>query len=166
MYRTNDAAYYYRYGGTVDGFNRFFPEVLTLSDIRFELLDQYKCEGAREYLFEEYVACFYYHAQQLLEYRQTDKNGVMCYFKNEMESRKLVPALEDFFFKNGNQSKGIKLILEHDYEGMYHYANELMQKHKRSWKYMAKQCLDTFFRHASDVMRFIKRDINLQAFIM
>ena len=166
MYRTNDAAYYYRYGGTVDGFNRFFPEVLTLSDIRFELLDQYKCEGAREYLFEEYVACFYYHAQQLLEYKQTDKNGVMCYFKNEMESRNLVPSLEDFFVKNGNQSKGIKLILEHDYEGMYHYANELMHKHKRSWKYMAKQCLDTLFRHASDVMRFIKRDLNLQAFIM
>lgn len=156
MYRTNDITYYYRYGGTVNGFNRFFPEVMALSDIRFKLLDQFKCEGAEEYLFKEYVACFYYHAQQLLEYRQADKNKVIEYFKNELKSRELVPAMIAFFAKNNDQSQGIKLILEHDYEGMYNYANKLMLEYKSSWKYKAKKCLNSIFNYTNDVVESVQ----------
>ena len=157
MYRTSEAAYIYRYGGIVDGFNRFFPEVLELSDIRFELLDQYKYKEAYDCLYKEYVACFYYHAQQLLEYQQTDKNGVINYFKNELEVRKLVPALKDFFVKGDSQPKGIKLILDNDFEGMYNYANELMYKHKSSLKYKLKQSLNVIFMFLDDALLFVKK---------
>ena len=151
MYRTEDVAYYYRYGGTVDGFNRFFPEVLALSDIRYGLLDQYKCDDAQEYLFKEYVACFYYHAQQLLEYRKTDKCGVIDYFKNELQTRKLVPAMIDFFSKSELKSRSVILILERDFEGMYNYANELMRERKGSLKYKAKRALNSIFEFTNDI---------------
>jgi len=159
MFRINEAVYLYRYGGTVNGFNRFFPEVLTLADYRLELLKHYKCDDAPKYLFDEYVACYYYHAQQLLEFKQTDKNGVIDYFKNELNNRKIVSALIDFYTNGYNSAKGVKLILERDYDGMYNYAIEMMHAHKRSLKHIVKQCLNCFFKITSDAMGILRKSV-------
>ena len=65
MYMTDENVYYYRYGGTADKYNRFFPELLSFSTKRLGLLDKYNYSEGYQYLFAEYVAIFYQQAKQL-----------------------------------------------------------------------------------------------------
>lgn len=46
MYKTEKVVYFYRLGGTVDHYNRFFPEVFFLSDTRLRILDNSNYEKA------------------------------------------------------------------------------------------------------------------------
>jgi len=139
MYKTDQPVYIYRYGGTVDGYNRFFPEVFRLSDIRLKLLDDYNYSQGYEPLFDEYVNCFYYQAQQLMEFKQTDKAGVIEYFKEELSKRELLPRLFDWYKENGNQDQGVTFMANKNYEGMYSYAHDLMKKRCGSISYQLKQ---------------------------
>ena len=139
MYKTDQPVYIYRYGGTVDGYNRFFPEVFRLSDIRLKLLDDYGYSQGYGPLFNEYVDCFYYHAQQLMEFKQTDKAGVIDYFKKELDTRELLPRLMDWYKVEGIHDMGVDLMAKKDYEGMYAYAHDLMKKRCGSIMYQFKQ---------------------------
>ena len=97
MYMTDEAVYYYRYGGAADNYNRFFPELLNFSTKRLGLLDKYNYSEGYQYLFAEYVAIFFQQAKQLIAYNKADKQGIMEYFKNEMETNALVPRLIEYY---------------------------------------------------------------------
>lgn len=139
MYRTDEVVYFYRYGGTVDNFNSHFPDLFKLSDKRLKLLDQYHYEAGYEPLFIEYMACFFYHAQQLLQFKRADKAGVMDYFKQELEQRELFPRMVAYFTDHPTQSVGVNLMLGGDYEAMYNHAYQEMLKRCGAWQYRAKR---------------------------
>lgn len=128
VYRTDEIVYCYRLGGTVDHFNRFFPETFVLSDKRLELLDHYGYEKGYRPLFVEYVNMVYYHAMQLLQYKQGDKDDVIAFFKDELKRRSIAPRLIDYFEKNKTDDQGIILFMNHDYEAMHLYAYKLMRE--------------------------------------
>ena len=139
MYKTSETVYCYRYGGTVNSYNRFFPEVFRLSDVRLKLLDDYNYSCGYDPLFEEYVNCFFYQAQQLIEFKQTDKAGVIAYFKDELNKRELLPRLKSWYKRKGSNDIGIDLINNCDYEGMYDYAYNLVKKRRSSIVYRCKR---------------------------
>ena len=147
MYKTDLPVYYYRYGGTVDGYNRFFPEVFKLSDMRLPLLDSYGYSQGYGSLFDEYVNCFYYHAQQLMEFKQTDRQGVISFFKEELNNRELLPRLLEWYDKNDIENEGMKLIKERDFDGMYEYAFRLMRIRTKSILYKSKQLYKKLLVH-------------------
>ena len=139
MYRTDESVYFYRCGGlSSDHFSPTYPSLFFLSDERLKLLDFYNLEEGYESLFEEYANCVYYHAQQLLEYKKTDKLGVISFFKNELSIRQLFPRMKEFFLKNETKNIGIQLMINSDYEGMYEHANSLMLKRCNSLKHRCK----------------------------
>ncbi len=135
MYRTDEEVYYYRYGGTVDNFNSHFTDLFKLSDLRLKLLDQYHYEAGYQPLFIEYMACFFYHAQQMLEFKRADKAGVMDYFKQELEHRELFPRFVAYFTEHPIQSVGVNLMLSGDYEAMYNHANQTMLQRTGTMRY-------------------------------
>ena len=122
MYMTDEVVYYYRYGGTVDHFNRNYPEVFTVSDKRFELLQQQGLDKYFGSLFAEYVNMVYYHALQLLMFKKGEKDDVIAFFKNELKKRELMPCLMRYYAQNKADNEGIKLLVNHDYEGMFNHA--------------------------------------------
>ena len=139
MYRTDEEVYYYRYGGLVDNFNRHFPDLFKLSDYRLKLLDKHQYEAGYEPLYIEYMACFYYHAQQMLEFKQADKAGVIDYFKQELGHRELFTRFVEYFVEHPTQSVGVNLMLNKDYERMYDHAYQLMQKRCGAPGYKARR---------------------------
>ena len=139
MYRTDEAVYYYRYGGTVDHFNRFFPEVFTLSDLRLKLLDQFNYDKGYKPLFEEYISMVYYHAGQFIEFNQGDKDDVIDFFKQELGSREIVPRLTQYFRQTEVKDDAHLLLMNHDYEGMYRYAHQLVTERLHSLRYRTKR---------------------------
>ena len=139
MFITDEPVYYYRYGGTVDGYNRFFPEVFFLSDIRLKLLDNYNYTKGYGPLFQEYINSFYYHAQQMIEFKQADKQGVLSFFEEELSRRALLPRMLSWFKENRINKKSVELIEAKDYDGMYDYAYGLMAKRCGSTLYKCKQ---------------------------
>lgn len=141
MYMTDEPVYYYRYGGAADRYNRFFPELLNFSTKRLGLLDKYNYQEGYQYLFAEYVAIFFQHGKQLIGYNKADKAGVIDYFKQEMKTNELVPRLLEYFTQNPSSKPEVKLMLDHDYEGMYEYANELVLKGRKSLRYKIKRLL-------------------------
>lgn len=139
MYRTNETVYYYRYGGaSTDRFSPSFPALFFLSDERLKLLDHFGLEDGYNPLFEEYANCVYYHAQQLLEFKRTDKNGVISFFKQELSARQLYPRMLDFYQNNETENIKIQLMLRKNYEGMYNLANSLMRERCYSLKHICK----------------------------
>ena len=142
MYRTDETVYYYRCGGaSSDHFSPTYPALFFLSDERLTLLDHYGLDEGYESLFVEYANCLYYHAQQLLEYKKTDKNGVVQFFKQELATRQLFPRMKEFFLKNRTSNRSIQLLINSDYERMYNYANALMLKRCKSAKQRCKKML-------------------------
>ena len=139
VYRTDEVVYCYRLGGTVDHFNRFFPETFVLSDKRLELLDRYGYEKGYRPLFVEYVNMVYYHAIQLLQYKQGDKADVIAFFKEELERRFIVPRLIDYFMKNSTDDRGILIFMSRDYEVMYLYAYRLLREKCNGLRYKARK---------------------------
>lgn len=138
MYRTDKVVYYYRLGGTVDHFNRFFPETFVLSDIRLSLLDQYGYKNGYKPLYVEYVNMVYYHAQQILQYKQGDRNDVIAFLKKELASRVIVSRLTHYFMQNRTDDIGINLMINHDYEGMFNHAYRLMHQRCSRFAYKAR----------------------------
>ena len=135
MYRTKENVYYYRIGGmSSDRFSPGYIDLLKLSDIRLKLLDERQLEDGYGSLFEEYADCVYYHAQQLLEYKKADKDGVIAFFENELTTRSVALRLIEFFTNNVSEKQGISLMVNHDYEGMYEYAYYLMKRRCGSLK--------------------------------
>lgn len=143
MYRTDEPVYNYRYGGTVDHFNKFFPEVFVLSELRVKLLDQFHYTEGYEPLFEEYVNMVYYHAEQYILYNQGDKDDVIAFFKKELESRELVPRLEKFYTEIGTDDEGTLLLINRDYERMYDHAQQLADSLRSQLRYRLKRTLLT-----------------------
>ena len=129
-YKTEKVVYCYRCGGTVDHYNRFFPEVFYLSEERLRILDNSNYEKAYKWLFIEYVNCFYYHAGQLLQYCKTDKDSLFDFFKQELSNReKFVNRMADYFADHHIEKDGASFIIEKDLEGMYHHALLLQKRH-------------------------------------
>jgi glycosyltransferase involved in cell wall biosynthesis len=124
MYRIKDKVYKYRYGGGTFGFNKNFPQLFSLSDKRLELLDQFNYEKGYEPLFDEYVACVYYHAAQLIHFKKAKKDDVIDFFKYEVQNRKLMLRLLDYYSIKSRNIEAVSLLIERNYEGMYQYACE------------------------------------------
>ena len=124
MYRTDKIVYIYRHGGGTFGFNRNFPQVFKLSDIRLDLLDEFNYTKGYEPLFEEYVAYLYHHAAQLIHFKKADRKEIEDFYKFEIEHRRLVPRLKEYYAHH-EPSTSIDLLIKKDYEGMYNCACRL-----------------------------------------
>lgn len=141
MYMTDEPVYYYRYGGAADRYNRFFPELLNFSTKRLGLLDKYDYKQGYQYLFAEYVAIYFQHGKQLIGYNKADKAGVIDYFKHEMETNELVPRLLEYYTEHPTDKPEVRLMLNRDYEGMYHLACEMILRGRKTWRYKVKRLL-------------------------
>lgn len=139
LYRIDKSVYIYRYGGGTFGFNRNFPELFASSDKRLKLLDQFNYTQGYEPLFAEYVACFYHHAAQLIHFKKADKQGVIEFFKREIEQRELMPRLVEFYSARADNKRTVNLLLARDYEGMYLFACEEDDRLYRSANYRVKK---------------------------
>ena len=149
MYRIDDLVYYYRYGGAVDHFNPHYPELLKMTDERLQLLDDLRYEKGYASLFDEYINMFYFRAQQLIDFKQADKNGVMAYFKNELDERKLIPRLMAFIAESRTNNQAALLMKERDYEGMYNEACKRVRQLHSTWQCNVKAMLLWILEHSS-----------------
>lgn len=139
-YKTDEVVYYYRCGGTVDHFNRFFPELFFLSEERLKILDNSNYDQAYKPLFIEYVNSIYYHAMQLLELGRADKTVVLAFFEEELSIRKVfIARMSHYFLANNVLYEGAQLIIDKDYEGMYIHASKLAKKYFGSFKSRLKR---------------------------
>lgn len=125
MFCIDEPVYMYRHGGGTFGFNKTMPSILLLSDKRLELLDQYNYSKGYGPLYAEYVAFVYNNAAQLIYFKKADKVGVIDFMKQELESRKLIPRLEEFYTSKKEIPSHVRLLLDRNYEGMYDYAYAL-----------------------------------------
>lgn len=149
MYRIDDLVYYYRYGGAVDHFNPHYNELLKMADDRLQLLDDLKYNKGYAPLFGEYVNMFYFRAQQLIDFKQADKDGVIAYFKNELNERKLIPRLMSFIADDGTHNQAALLIQQRDYEGMYNEACKRVRQLHSTWQCNVKAALLWTLEHLS-----------------
>ena len=134
-YRIDESVYRYRHGGGTAGFNKKFPQIFRLSDIRLDLLDKYEYSKGYEPLFAEYVAFLFHHAAQMIYFKIAEKEEVVDFFKRETETRRLVPRLEAYYNENGTDNKGVLLLLSKDYKAMYDFAENLGKQTFGSLKY-------------------------------
>ena len=144
MYMTDEVVYYYRYGGTVDHYNKNYPEVFVISDQRFKLLEQQGLSRYYNSLFVEYVNMVYYHAEQMLEFKHVEKEEVIAFFKKELSSRSIVPRLIQYYEENKTNNIGVKYLMAKNYEGMYDYAKLSLRQRLNRPAYRAKRLLLTF----------------------
>ena len=135
MCRIKDMVYVYRYGGGTFGFNKNFPQLFDISDKRLELLDHFNYSAGYGPLYAEYIACFYYHAAQLIYCKKADKEEVFDFFLKEIEQRILVPRLEDYYSHQETIPKTMSLLIGRDYNGMYQYAYDYAYNVFGSLKY-------------------------------
>lgn len=147
MYRTGELVYYYRYGGAVDHFNPHYPELLRMTDDRLQLLDERGYDKGYATLFGEYVNMFYFRAQQLIDFKQADKDGVMAYFKQELDERKLTPRLMQYIVENDLDNYAAVLMLHRDYEGMYEEAQRRVRKLHSTWQCKVKTVMFNILEH-------------------
>ena len=125
MYRTNETTYYYRCGGaSSDRFSPTYPSLFFLSDERLKLLDHYRLDEGYRPLFEDYANNLFYHASQLITYKQADKNGVIDFFKNELSTRSVAQRMYENLDAEDMNSPHLRLILNRDFEGLYNYIND------------------------------------------
>ena len=134
-YRTDETVYIYRYGGVTNHFNPYFTQLFVSSDKRLKLLDQYHYDDGYEPLFAEYVACLFFHASRLISCQVADKQGVIDFFKEEMEQRELIPRLLAFYDEHGTPDERVQLMLNNDYGGMYRYACNLVTQRRSTVKF-------------------------------
>ncbi len=140
MYAIGDVVYFYRVGGgSEDHFNPRYTDLFKLSDIRIDLLDKYNYQKGYNRLFEQYARNFFYHAHQLIEFNQADKNGVISFFMNEIKTRKIASRLFDYYSNKEIENKEIKLIVNQDYECMYDYVNKWVESRHRTMRYKVKK---------------------------
>ena len=147
MYRTDETVYEYRFGGGTTRFNPYFPQLFVSSDKRLELLDRFHYTQGYQPLYEEYIACIYFYASQLIFDNRADKEGVVEFFKKEMEHRDVAQRLMSFYDKHDSVSKPLRLFLERDYGGMYQYASNEGNKMFGSIKFKTKKMLLQLIEH-------------------
>lgn len=145
MYRIDESVLKYRYGGGTFGFNKHMPQVLLLCNKRLEQLDKYNYEPGYQPLFEEYVAFVYNHAAQLIYFNKDDKQGVINFMKQELETRQLMPRLQEFFAHKQDLSPSVKMLLDRDYEAMYERARAMGNETFGTWKYRVIKAIVSFF---------------------
>lgn len=145
MYRIDETVLKYRYGGGTFGFNKHMPQVLLLCDKRLEQLDKYNYEPGYQPLFEEYVAFVYNHAAQLIYFNKDDKQGVINFMKQELETRQLMPRLQEFFAHKQDLSPSVKMLLDRDYEAMYERARVMGNETFGTLKYRVIKAIVSFF---------------------
>ena len=139
MYRTCKTVYNYRYSGVTTRFNSHFPQLFISTDKRLEMLDKYDYTQGYPSLYAEYVACLYRFGRQLIAYEQADKQGVMDFFRQELDNRRLVPRLLEYYSQNNLQRKEVQLIADRNYEGMYRHAADMLQANRRSLKFRLRR---------------------------
>ncbi len=149
MYRIDESVYNYRYGGGTYGFNKNFPQLFILSDKRLHLLDEYSYTEGYKPLYEEYVACLYYHASQMIHYKKSRKEDVIAFLRNEIKNRELMPRLVDFYSQNGGQSDAVRLLCSEDYEAMFDYAKKDAERMFCSYKYRLFEFIVKLFTRLS-----------------
>lgn len=123
MYRTDETVYYYRCGGaSSDRFSPTYPALFYLSDERLKLLDHYGLDEGYEPLFGEYTTVVLYHAQQLLEFKQTDKDGVVAFLKDELGKRAIASRMVEYYKQHDIVDPRLQMMVNRDYEAMYRFA--------------------------------------------
>ena len=142
VYRIEDVVYYYRYGGTVNHFNRFFPEMFILSDIRLKLLDEFGYNIGYKPLFDEYVSSVYGYAAMMIHYNERDKNGVIDFFKDEINHREVMRRLLKYYKQNEIKRADVQLIDVGDFEAMYSRACAVERATYGTYYYKMKQILN------------------------
>lgn len=147
MYRIAETVYLYRAGGSVDYFNPHYPELFTLCEKRLELLDEKKYDKGYGPLYGEYVNMVYYHAQQLLQFKQGDKADVIKFFNDELTSRSFIPRLRDYFTQHPTSTHHVNLLIARDYEEMYNEAYRQMRQRCDSLSYRIKRMLMGLMKH-------------------
>lgn len=125
MYRTDENVYFYRSGGlSTDRFSPTYPGLFVLSEERLKLLDYYKLSEGYLPLFEEYANTVFYHAKQLLLYKQADRDGVIEFLREELSTRNVVPRMKAFVSEQGTNNLRLQLIVNDDYVGIYENVRE------------------------------------------
>ena len=123
MYRTDETVYYYRCGGaSSDHFSPTYPALFYLSDERLKLLDYYGLHEGYEPLFREYTTVVLYHVQQLLEFKQTDKDGVIAFLKDELGKRAIALRMVEYYKQHDIADPRLQVMVNRDYEAMYRFA--------------------------------------------
>lgn len=141
MCRIRESVYNYRYGGGTYGFIKNYHQLFILSDKRLKLLDRFNYSAGYQPLYADYVACFYFHAAQLIHFKKADKQGVIDFFKDEMAHRELMPGLLSFYRGQQNNGEGVKALLDCDYDAMYAHACNDTKRIFGSWKYRLSELL-------------------------
>ena len=139
MYRTGKTVYNYRYSGVTTRFNSHFPQLFISTDKRLAMLDKFGYSQGYPSLYAEYVACLYRFGRQLIAYHQADKEGVMAFFEQEMNTRKVVPRLLEYHKQAGTQRKDVQLMQDRDFEGMYQYSLNALKANRRSLKFRLRR---------------------------
>ena len=140
MYRISETTYYYRYGGaSSDHFSPTYPSLFFLSDKRLELLNHFGLKDGYRTLFEEYSNCIIAFVQQLIYYKQFGVRDVVDFLSEEIKSRKLIPQMKSLFNEEKIRTRGVQLIINEDYEGIFNYSDALLQKRIHSLKFKAKK---------------------------
>lgn len=147
MYRTDETVYEYRFGGGTTRFNPYFPQLFVSSDKRLELLDKFHYTQGYEPLYKEYIACVFFYASQLIFDNRADKEGVVGFFKKEMELRVVAQRLAAFYRKHDSEIVPLRLFIERDFEGMYQYASNEGNKMFGSIKFRTKKMLLRLIEH-------------------
>lgn len=145
IYRIDDPIYLYRYGGSVDHYNPNYPELFTLCQKRLELLDHYQYEDGYGPLFGEYVNMLYYYGEQMLQFKKGNKSDIVKFFEHELTTRSFIPRLIEYYNQHTTDNEGIKLLVNHDYEGMYYHSAKLMHNRCDHWKYKMKRLLLDYY---------------------
>lgn len=142
MYRIDDVVYYYRIGGgSEDHFNPRYPELFTLCDIRMELLDKYDYTQAYDPLYQEYARKVYYHAHQLLEFKQADRQGVKAFFEQELAQRATAQRMAQFYADKSAPNPEVAMMLKGDSDAMCDYVEQWVQSRHRTLRYKVKTLL-------------------------
>lgn len=146
----DDVVYIYRAGGGTYGFNRHFKDLFGFSEERLAILDDMGYDKGYRPLFIEYVNCLYYHAAQLLKFSHASKKDVIDFFKVELFSRKeFIARMNSYFSVNKIEKEGAEMIINADYEEMFHYTLKYSKKEFGSIKSrltrFALKALDLFY---------------------
>ena len=145
MYMADDVVYYYRYGGAVDHYNPHYHELFTICQKRLELLDHYQYEDGYGPLFGEYVNMLYYYGEQMLQFKKGNKSDIVKFFEHELTTRSFIPRLIEHYNQHATDNEGIRLLVSHDYEGMYYHSAKLMHNRCDHWRYKMKRLLLDYY---------------------
>lgn len=144
IYRINKSVYKYRHGGGTFGFNKNFPQIFLLFEKRLELLDKYNYTQGYEPMFKEYMLFVYHHASQLIYFEKAEKQDVIAFMRQELETRAMFSRLLAFF-AGKEVSKDVDMILKQDYDGMYDYAKVRGRSTFGTLEYKVIRLLVNFF---------------------